>query len=266
MPRGKGKTKKTFDKKVKDIIQMELAEELELKRAIIEYPNQTPSREIPSGVLGSGQQNIFKLLPPINQSQSGEAGAKYNQRVGNQINLKSIDIDGFVSYRYPLTDASLAYQDAKLAVRVMIVRAKQYNDVSKAFANMPTNVLINNGSQVSSHVGPYGGYTMDSFRAINRDAFAVRYDKVHYLNAPVEVAGTSNPDFGVIPSGLKIFSKRLTFGKNGLKLNFSNQLDTDAENFPYFLLIGYSSMSGIVRPTENLIDMSITCDAKYTDA
>ena len=260
--KGKGKT---FDKKVKEIVQMELAEELEHKRAIVEYPNQVPSREIPSGPLAVGQQNVFKLMPPINQSTTGESGAKYNMRIGNQINLKSIDIDGFVSYRYPLAD-SIAYQDGKLAVRVMIVRAKQYNDVAKAFTNMPTNVLINNGSLVSSHVGPYGGYTMDSFRQINRDAFAVRYDKVHYLNAPIEIPGTTNPDFGVVPSGLKIFSKRLTFGKNGLKLTYSNQLDTDAENFPYFLLIGYSSMSGIVRPTDGLIDLSITCDAKYTDA
>lgn len=261
----KGTVKKTFDKKVKEIVQMELAEELEHKIAIKEYPNQNPSREIPSGDV-STQANIFKLLPPINQSTAGESGAKYNMRIGNQINLKSLDMDGFIAYRYPQVDSGIAYQDAKLAVRVMIVRAKQYNDVGKAFASMPTQVLINNGSEVSSHVGPYGGYTMDSFREINRDAFAVRYDKVHYLNAPVEIPGISNPDYSQIPSGLKIFRKRLVFGKNGLKLTFSNQLDTDAENFPYFLLIGYSSMSGTARPSNGLIDFSLTCSAKYTDA
>ena len=244
---------------------MELAEELEHKIAIVEYPNQNPNREIPSGDV-STSSNVFKLMAPINQSDTGEAGAKYNMRIGNQINLKSLDIDGFVSYRYPQVDSGLAYQDAKLAVRIMIVRAKQYNDVGKAFSAMPTNVLINNGSLVSSHVGPYGGYTMDSFREINRDAFAVRYDKVHYLNAPVEIPGISNPDYSQIPSGLKIFKKRLVFGKNGLKLTFSNQLDTDAENFPYFLLVGYSSMSGINRPSNGLVDLSITCTAKYTDA
>lgn len=268
MPKSKQpRNSKRFEKSVKAIVNQELSEELEEKISIVEYPNQVPSKEIPFGVIGA-QQNVFKLLPPINQSQTGEAGAKYNQRVGNEINLKSLDIDGFINYRFPLTDSSIAYQDAKLAVRVMIVRAKQYNDVAKAFADLPTNVLINNGSQLSSHVGPYGGYTMDSFRSINRDAFAVRYDRVHYLNAPVEIAGgaTLSSDFGVVPSGLKLFKHRLTFGQKGLKLKFSNQQDSEAENFPYFLLIGYSSMSGTARPTDGLIDLSITSMGRYTDA
>ena len=109
---------------------------------------------------------------------------------------------------------------------------------------------------------------MDSFRDINRDAFAVRYDKVHYLNAPVEIPGgaTLSSDFGVVPSGLKLFRKKLKFGKNGMKLTFSNQQDNESENFPYILLVGYSSLSGVSRPNNNLIDMSITCSAKYTDA
>lgn len=261
--------RKTFEKKVKEIVQMELDEELEEKIAIVEYPNQVPSREIPTGNIGiTAQQNVFKLLPAIQQSVSGDSGAKYNMRIGNQINLKEIDIDGFLSYRYPLTDSSIAYPDAKIAVRVMIVRAKQFNDTAKAFADMPTNVLIRNGSNLSNHVGAYGGYTMDSFRDINRDAFAVRYDKVHYLSCPVEIPGgaTLSSDFGVIPSGLKMFRHKLKFGRNGMTLKFSNQADSEAENFPYFLLVGYSSMSGTSRPNDNLVDMSITCFAKYTDA
>lgn len=263
MPRKK--TKQSLDKKVKAIVQNELKEELELKMAIVEYPNTVIGREIPFGNVASSPQ-FFKLLPPITQSTTGEAGAMYNMRIGNEIKLKSIELDGFVSYRYPLTDSSIAYQDAKLAVRIMIVRAKQFNDTSKAFADMPTNVLINNSSLVSSHVGPYGGYTLDSFRNINRDAFAVRYDKVLYLNAPVEISGTTSPDFGVVPSGLKIFKHKLTFGERGLKLNFSNQTDTEAENFPYFLCVGYTSMSGTARPTNNLVDMTLGCVARYTDA
>lgn len=260
---------KRFEKNVKQIVQKELAEELEEKIAIREFPNQVPSREVPFGNIAiTAQQNIFKLLPSIPQSTTGEAGSKYNMRIGNQINLKSLELDGFISYRYPLTDSSVAYPDAKLAVRVMIVRAKQFNDTAKAFADMPTNVLIRNGSALSNHVGPYGGYTMDSFREINRDAFAVRYDKVHYLNAPVEIPGgaTLGSDFGVIPSGLKLWKHSLKFGKNGMKLTFSNQSDEEAENFPYFMIIGYSSMSGTSRPNDNLIDFSVTATAKYTDA
>ena len=259
------KASKRFEKRVKELVHMELEDEIEEKIAIMEYPNQIPQRAIPSGNVAAST-NFYKLLPPINQSTTGDAGAKYNMRVGNEICLKSLDIDGFLNYRYPEVDANIGYQDAKIAVRIMIVRAKQYNDVSKAFADMPTNVLIRNGSAVSANVGPYGGFTMDSFRDINRDAFAVRYDKVHYLNSPVEVAGTTQPDLAFIPSSLKLVRKRLTFGKKGLKLTFSNQTDTEAENFPYFLIVGYSSMVNASLPSQYLVDLSLTCLAKYTDA
>lgn len=262
---GKPKNTKRFEKSVKEIVRMELEDEIEEKLAIQEYPNTVPQREIPSGNVATST-NVFKLLPPINQSITGDAGAKYNMRVGNEIRLKSIDVDGFINYRYPEVDVAFGYQDAKIAVRVMIVRAKQYNDVAKAFADMPTNVLIRNGSTIGANVGPYGGYTLDSFRDINRDAFAVRYDKVHYLNAPVEVGGTSTPALSFIPSSLKMFKKRLTFGEKGLKLTFSNQADSEAENFPYFMLIGYSSMVNATRPSNGLIDFSVTSIAHYTDA
>ena len=267
MPRKRAPRKNTkrFEKNVKEIVQKELAEEIEEKIAIVEYPNQIPQRAIPSGNV-AGSTNFYKLLPSINQSTTGDAGAKYNMRVGNEIRLKSIDIDGFLNYRYPEVDVAFGYQDAKIAVRIMIVRAKQFNDTSKAFADMPTDVLIRNSSALSANVGPYGGFTMDSFRDINRDAFAVRYDKVHYLNAPVEVSGTSSPALSFIPSGLKLFKHRLTFGNKGLKLTFSNQTDTEAENFPYFLIVGYSSMVNASVPSNNLVDLSLTCLAKYTDA
>jgi len=266
MPRPKGSTNtKTFDKKVKELIHMELDDELEQKIAIREYPEVVPNRDIPSGNVATST-NFFKLLPPIQQSITGDSGAKYNMRVGNEINLKHIDIDGFLNYRFPLIDSAVGYQDSKLAVRIMIVRAKQFNDTAKAFADMPTNVLIRNGSALSQNVGPYSGFTLDSFRDINRDAFSVRYDKVHYVNAPVEVAGLTSVDLGVIPSSLKLFKKRITFGKKGMKLTFSNQTDTEAENFPYFLMIGYSSMVNSTQPSNGLVSLNLSCVSHYTDA
>lgn len=266
---GKSKPKasnsKRFEKRVKELVHRELEDELEQKIAIQEYPEFVPNRDIPSGnVAASG--NFYKLLPPIQQSVTGDAGAKYNMRVGNEINLKSIDIDGFLNFRYPIIDSSIGYQDAKIAVRIMIVRAKQFNDTSKAFADMPTNVLLRNGSALTQNVGPFNGNVLDSFRDINRDAFAVRYDKVHYVNAPVDIAGLTSVDLGVNPSSLKLFRKRITFGKKGLKLTFSNQTDNNAENFPYFLMVGYTSMVNSALPSQGLVSMNLCCVSKYTDA
>ncbi len=262
---------KSFDKKVKEIVRMQLSDEIEEKHAITDYADVLMKRTIPSGVVFSGQGNFFNILPEIEQSTTGEAGRAYNIRIGNEINLKSIDLHGYLSYNGSSTiQADL--QNAKLAVRVMILRAKEINDGETLFDNMPTDTLIRFGSQAagsSNGASPYGGYTLDAFREINRDSFAVRYDEVHYLNSPVLLSGSGvdpDVDLAVVPSKLKIFKTRLKFGKNGLKLKYSAQSDVNANNFPYFMVVGYSSMSSSTRPDDNLVRMSMSCVGNYTDA
>jgi hypothetical protein len=268
---GKG-GRKTFDKKVKQIVQEQMAVEIENKHAITDYRSISIKRSIPSGVVLNGQGNFFKLLPEIDQSPTGEAGRAYNTRIGNEINLKSLSITGALNY----TNSNVAqnvYENGKIALRVMILRAKEANDVDLLFDNMPTNQLIRFGDQSFGNPNgpkPFGGQDLDAFRDINRDIFSVRYDKVFYLDAPVLLPGAgagAEVDLSVVPSRSKIFKHELTFGKHGLKLKYSASDDIQANNFPYFMVMGYSSMSsGSALPDDDLATVSLSCVSTYTDA
>ena len=112
--------KKNFDKSVKAIVHQELKKELEEKHAITDYGAVNIKSEIPSNVVLNGQGNFFQILPEI--SQSTTTTKAYNQRVGNEINLKEIDITGYLSYNGAFT-AQANLENSKLAVRVMILRA-----------------------------------------------------------------------------------------------------------------------------------------------
>lgn len=267
MPRVKGSSKR-FEKNVKEIVRKELEEELEEKHAITEYSSVFMNRNIPGGVVLNGQGNFFKILPQIDQSPTGEAGRAYNTRIGNEISLKHIDMTGAINYANS-NAAQNVYENAKLAVRVMILRPKAIDDLELCFDNMPTDTLIRYGTQAatgSNGSRSFDGFPLDAFREINRETFSVRYDKVHYLDAPVILPGSTQPDLSVVPSRSKIFKHRLAFGKNGLKLKYSAAADVEPNNFPYFMVVGYSSMSGTGQPDNDLVSMTLSCVGTYTDA
>lgn len=267
-PKGKGKTtssQKKLIKTVKSIVDDRIDEAIEDKVAYQEYLQTRLTRNIPFGAVANGA-NVFKILPPIPQGDG-----TYNERVGSRINLKQLHISGFLHY-FPDTAANILPADKKLAVRVMILKCKEYDAVDKAFADLPTNKLLIGGS---ADVKPFdaeganngGTGPMDSFRQINRKVFSVRYDKVHYMNAPYYDPGLTDVNTVSQPSSLKMWEHTLTFGKRGLKLKFSDDLDTDANNFPYFLCIGYSSLSNAaITPSNQVIHSTFTTRALYEDA
>ena len=255
---------------VKEIVQKELSDEIEYKHCITEYSSIPINAAIPFGTVLNGQGNFFKLMPQIVQSNPGASGRAYNNRVGNEITLKHLDVDMFLDYPPQLVNNLTADpQNQKLAVRVMILRAKEINDQELLFDNMPTDTLVRFGNQTGGVSGPtfFGGLPLDSVREINRDTFAVRYDKVHYINAGQSIfPGTTNPDVAVNPSGLKMIQHRLKFGKKGLKLKYSAKVDEQPNNFPYFMVIGYSSMSANAVPSNGLIQATVNITGAYTDA
>ena len=265
--------KQTFDKKVKAIVQDELKQELEEKHAICEYQNVAIDRTIPSGVVlnsdnAAATGNFYKILPEIEQSATGEAGRAYNTRIGNEINLKEIDLHGYLSHVDDATQ-DISLPNSRLAVRVMILRAKEINDGEVLFDNMPTDTLLRFGTfdaTGTSGPAPFGGFVLDPFRDINRDTFAVRYDKTFQVNAPVVITGLSATTAGVIPSTTRIFRHKLKFGNRGLKLKYSSSTDLEPNNFPYFLCVGYSSTTGSNAPENNKVKMTMTCVGTYTDA
>ncbi len=274
MPRKAYKNSKRFEKSVKDIVHEELKEEIEEKHAICEYQNISINRAIPSGLVVNADEsgstgNFYKILPEIEQSSTGEAGRAYNTRIGNEIKLKEIDITAFLAHGDDATQ-DISLPNSRLAVRVMILRAKEINDGEVLFDNMPTDTLLRFGNFSSTgNSGPsnFGGFVLDPFRDINRDTFAVRYDKTFQINAPVLITGNDlDTTAGVIPATTRVFRHKLKFGKRGLKLKYSASTDLEPNNWPYFLAVGYSSTTGTSGPENGKVKMTLSCVGTYTDA
>jgi len=267
------KKKDMSPSELRKIIRKELNNEIEEKHGICEYQNIAIQRNIPSGVVFNADEigstgNFYKILPEISQSVTGETGRAYNTRIGNEITLKEIDLHGFLSHADDVTN-DISLPNSRLAVRVMILRAKEVNDGKLLFDNMPTDTLLRFGNwDATGNAGPsnFGGFVLDPFRDINRDTFSVRFDETYQIEAPVLIGGASSVTAGVIPSTTKFFRHKLKFGANGLKLKYSQESDLEPNNFPYFLCVGYSSTTGTSGPENDKVRMTLSCVGTYTDA
>lgn len=262
MPR-KGSSSKRFEKSVKKIVQDELQEELEEKVAVIGFNDVTVTTpSIPNGNV-AGSTNVARIFPLISQGDG-----QYNQRVGNEIRLKHLDIKMLINYG--LNELSTNQnEDSALGIRVMILRQKDQNSAPGAVEDFQGNKLLENGLTAAS-AGPaqFTGETFNLCQKINREQFSVRYDKVHYLEANFRQfsSGATTVSQTFFPPKTKVVSKRLTFGNRGLKLTYGDGASTDPTNFPYLLVIGYASTVSSSVPSNNIIRYSYSANATYTDA
>lgn len=257
----KAQQSKRFEKSVKAIVRDELQEELEDKVAVIglsDVPVATSA--IPNGNV-SGSSNIVRIFPVIAQGNG-----QYNNRVGNEIKLKHLDIK--MLFNFGLADlSSNQNEDTGLGVRVMILRQKDQGAASGLVSDFQGNKLLENGLATAGPA-PFDGTTFNLLQKVNREQFSVRYDKVFYLDAVYRQGsgGATSVTQSFLPPKTKVMSKRLTFGKNGLKLTYGDGLSTDPTNFPYIIAIGVASTVSSSVPSNNLIRYSYTANATYTDA
>ncbi len=254
MPNTKGKRGKSFIKKVQAIVRDEIQEESENKVAVLGLTN-TPinSAQIPNGDV-SASTNFVKLMPLIQQGLG-----QYNNRVGNEIRLKSLDIKMLMNYDRTFLGANP--QNASVGVRVMILRQKDENSQQGLIGNFQGDKLMEHGTVINPGPASFTGNTWNLVQKINREQFSVRYDKVFYLDIPFQAAtGTA------LPPKSKVMSHTLRFGKQGLKLTFGNAASESPTNFPYVMVLGYASTTSSIVPDDNIIDYSYSASANYTDA
>lgn len=263
--KSKGKVVRLNERTVKQLIREEVQEELEEKHALKGTDSQLlPSPSIPAGNV-SANANFFKLLPEISQGLG-----QYNNRVGNEIRLKSMDItclfqwDKGVIFPEP---SPIDYKDGTIGLRVMILRQKDDNATASALSNFQGNKLLENGNILAPGPSDFNGRTLNLFQKINREQFAVRYDKTIYMDRAMMVNGTmvSNIAFNRAPRP-SVIKHKLTFGKQGLKLQYGNAASLEPSNFPYFLVMGYVSTIDSSAPSNGIIRYSISSNATYTDA
>lgn len=262
MPRPKSTKKPSarFQKNVKDIVRKELQDEMEEKVAVIGMNDvDLDTSAIPSGNVATSS-NIVRIFPLISQGDG-----QYNERIGNEIRLKHLDIKMLINYGLANLSTN-NNEDTALGVRVMILRQKDENASTGAVENFQGNKLLENGL-ASGAPAAFSGDTFNLLQKINREQFSVRYDKVHYLEAAYRYSGggtTVTQSF--FPPKSKIVSKRLTFGKNGLKLTYGDGASTNPTNFPYFMVLGVASTVSTSVPSNNLVRYSYSANATYTDA
>lgn len=149
----------------------------------------------------------------------------------------------------------------------MILRQKDNNSAEGALENFQHDKLLENGNQVTGGPADFNGRTLNLFQKINREQFAVRYDKVHYLERAVGINQNSvqNLVFNKAPRPT-VMKHRLSFGEKGLKLTYGNVASTEPTNFPYFLVMGYVSTIDSSAPSNDIIRYSISANGVYTDA
>ena len=263
------------EKKMKEVAQTVFNQGVENKQAIFDVVERLPYAPILTGDVANAvisaqrpnqiNSNYFQLLPNISQSVSGQAGRKYNVRVGNEVSLRSIHLKGFCEYNLSYAEDILP-ANKKILVRVMVLSQKRAGNYSTAFTNISDRMLTN-GFNAGENTGPFTGAAINGIQEINRDVFTVHYEKKMYLNAPVLIPGTTDPDVGVIPSTLKFIDKKIHFGgKAGKKLTFANAGATIPENFAPFIVVGYSSLSANGVPSNGLVSFTYNSIATYQDA
>lgn len=264
MPPKRMRNTKRFEKSVKAIVRDELKEEVEEKKALISYDNNTLNANIPSGNV-QASFNYMRLLGPIDQisySQTAGDQGQYNMRIGDEIRLKDLDIKGFVS----MNDLTLAQQqNCRIGVRVMILKQRDENTDAGFVSNSHANFLLENGDLATPGPGAFTGRPLNAIQAINRDLYAVRYDKTFYLSQSLISSGTATQNQGPTDKTLRFFSHKMKFGERGLKLKFTEGNSDTPNNFPYVMVVGYTNLVDNSQATNGQVNITMNSVATYTD-
>lgn len=265
MPRKSAASSYRFKKNVQSIVREELKEVVEEKQALISYDNNTLNANIPSGDVQSSF-NYMRLLGPIDQVSYGQTAQDqggYNIRVGDEVMLKNVDIKGFVS----MNDLTLGQQqNCRIGVRVMILKQRDENTDLGFVSNSHANKLLMNGELSIPGPGAFTGRPLNSIQDINRDLYAVRYDKTFYLASAFDGDGSTTNNQGPVKPTLKFFRHKLTFGKRGLKLKYTDGNSDTPNNFPYVMVVGYTNLVDSAAAANGAVNITMSSVATYTDA
>jgi len=209
--------------------------------------------------------NFIRILPTISQGDGN-----FGERIGNEVRLKNLNINMILRFAEQVSGQSGADPDhtgSRVGVRVMILKQKANQNFVEAQANWAGDKFLETGAQSSQGLGYFNGNTIDLMSKINRDAFSVRYDKVFNMSRAWEWhKENSIHTFQHTPKSVML-SKKLTFGKRGLKLHFAQDADDVPVNFPYLILVAYASTTtNQLLGTAPTIEVTYSSTAAYTDA
>ena len=254
--------KPVFSKKqtkaISQIAQKEITEEMEKKYQVQQVANIALSVAPQASGDVSTVGNYFPLLTAINQGD-----ANHNQRVGNEIILKSLSVDITAYFANLYAEDANAYYDGNLGVRFLILRQRDENTSNGAIGNWKGGDLLKSSGGPTS----WTGKSTDLHCPINLDAYAVIHDsKTVMMNNKTLTNSTTFDVAFTKPGDFKKLSYNFKFGKNGKKLKFVDDSATFSTNFPYIGVILYCGLYGDSIPSDQLLRYNQVTYAQYTDA
>lgn len=231
----RGARKSNFTKAVKKVISS-------ISEDKMAYFNFNPSDVLTmfnSGI--SGAADMCQVIPNVAQ------GTGDNNRVGDQIKVKNLNIRGYLRLTPKVQSGTFANEPkiSNVMCRLMVVSLKSLQSYSAAILQPGylSTLLKKGGTTVG-----YTGLLSDNFAPINSDVFTSHYDKTFYLTQDYDLLSTTatyvNSPTGISTKDtIKFFNINLKCKDKVAKYDTING-GIQPQNLGYFLLMGYTYLDG----------------------
>lgn len=227
-------------------------------KAVIAKDVETKVAVFNSNVTAFNQQinatgDCMRLMPAIAN------GTAENQKLGNVIKLQSLNIRGVLTFQLGQTTAD----NTRIGVRLMVLRPKRYGDWNAGATDFATNYtrLLE-----GTNTGFQG--TLAQFNTpVNHDYFSVVMDKRFYMSQSVTPGGAT-PGQPQVSETTKFVNFSVPYTKNK-KVIYDQDYSLDEPiNFPYFMVVGYTKLSGAAADAvgTTYLTFQYNATAKYEDA
>lgn len=233
-----GKPSKTFVKKVQKIIHKDAETKKQCYITSATAFNQ----------MITTQADCLRLMPSIPQ---GTANAN---RIANEIRLQELRVRGVLTFALNQT----AIANTRIGVRLMVLRAKRFQDWQAGASDMATSNgrLLETQGQFDGSVGCFNC-------PINDDYFSVIVDKKFYFSQSQTAGGPTTE----VWNSTKLFDFKLPYHRNRKLIYDDNYLSGDATNYPYFMCVGYVKLDGTASDVSTVSNLTLqyVSTVKYED-
>lgn len=209
-----------------------------------------------SGINSSG--DVLQVLPNI-----ANGSAEYH-RIGDQIRAKYMVIRGYMHMAVNTTvnDASTK----RLGVRLLVVSSKKVAPFPDLQSQAGSALLEKGGTPTT-----FAGNISDLYAPINKEAYTVHYDKIHYLSQSYikQNIGSTTPttEFAIdATKGIKFFTIRIPLRGKKLLYDAGTSVNVPS-NWSCGLMCGYAHLDGSSPDTVSTqVGICYDVDFRYEDA
>jgi len=204
--------------------------------------------------------DTYRIVPNITN------GTADNQRIGDKINLQSLNLRAIFQMLPQGTNQSDAVR--KLAIRVMIVTPKSYPNWTSGSTNSgiwQAGLLKKGGTTVG-----FTGVVDDLYAPINSDAITCHYNKVFFCNqGSFYYPGAAPYTISPVPfeqnNMVKFVNKTFSFKNKVLKYDTAIDSGLTPTNMGHFLVVGYVFTDGTAPDSATRCRIQFTTTINYED-